>query len=319
MSDLSRKSEHDDGLDAFSASHRSAVPAVADDAALDRVHAGARRRVRSRGRTSLVARPRLRVAGAVVAFALVVGAVAYALSPRVDDSAFARQQAVAALLPTGGIHHARATYTSSGRNDEFGADPVRRQVWEDWIDVERQETRGQVIELSDGKVAELSVRTGGRSRVYSASFKLDTEKHAYVRLRAEQLMEGPATDEITSPAGPVIDQMRAAIESGQAKVVDRITENGEDLWVVEWEVPADEGGEPTTVKATLRTDDYAPRHLEITARGKNGNGHWTGTDSWDWDVWETVDRSSLPADFFSLEAASELARPDTKIEVLPQP
>ena len=78
--------------------------------------------------------------------------------------------------------------------------------------------------------------------------------------------------------------------------------------------PYEKNGEPTEIEATLRTSDYALRRLQISDRGKNGNGNWEGTSVWEYDTWEAVSRSSLPSDTFSLDAPLKIAKPGTKIE-----
>ena len=323
MSDHPNESADKRELGSFAANHRSAAPVPAERDALQRVATDARQRATSRGARgrsrSAGARRRYRFVGTAVAAVLVVGAVAFSLTPRFDDSAFARERAVAALLPKNGVLHARATYTSTGRTDEFGETAKRRMIGEDWIDADRQTTRGEAREISGGRIMEMSVRTEGKTHIYAVNVSYDVKKRAYVALKTEQLLEGPATDEITSPAGGMVDELREAITSKRAKVVDRVEQDGAECWMVEWEVPGTDGGEPTLVKATMAASDYALKYLEINTAGKNGNGNWTGRDAWEWDTWEVVSRDSLPTDFFSLDAPLKLAKPGTKIEVLTVP
>jgi len=301
-------------IEAFAAEHRAAGPETVSDDALGRVRDEARRKARSGSAHAVRVRRGYRIAGVAAAAALVVGVVAYSMTPHVDDSAFARQQAIASLLPKGEVLHSRATYIETGRTDQFGANPVREQVWEDWTDVERKASRIEVVETPDGKLSELTVRNDKVARTWAQSFGLDLKRKVYVRYKGEVVIEGPALGEVTSPAGALVEELRTALGSGEAKVVDRIKQDGADHWIVEWTIPSELGGEPTVIRATLRTTDYALRRLEINDRGKNGNGNWEGKSVWVWDTWEAVSRSSLPSDTFSLDAPLKIAKPGTKIE-----
>ena len=314
MSDLTTVADKAQEVEAFSAEHRAAGPETLSADALGRVRDEARRKARSGSAHTVRLRRGYRIAGVAAAAALVVGVVAYSMTPHVDDSAFARQQAIASLLPQGEVLHSRATFTETGRNDQFGENPVREQIWEDWTDVERKASRISVTETADGKLTQFSVRNGDLNRTWARDFELDSKKNAFVRGEGEQILEGPAVGEVMSPAGALVEELRTALESGEAKVVDRITQEGVDHWIVEWTLPSELGGEPTVVKATLRTNDYALRRLEISDRGKNGDGNWEAKSVWVWDTWEAVSRSSLPSDTFSLDAPIKQAKPGTKIE-----
>jgi len=303
-------------VEAFAAEHRAAGPETVSSDALGRVRDEARRKARSGG-SAHAARLRrgYRIAGVAAAAALVVGVVAYSMTPHVDDSAFARQQAIASLLPKGEVLHSRATLTGTGRTDEYGEGPSSATIIEDWVDVERGVSRSESKDVGDGKLGELTIRNGDVTRTWAANFAIDLKKMVSVRLKTEQLIQRPSMGELTSPAGALVEQLRTALGSGEAKVVDRVKDGADEYWVVRWTVPPyEKNDEPTEIKATLRTSDYALRGLEISDRGKNGNGNWEGTSVWEYDTWEAVSRSSLPSDTFSLDAPLKIAKPGTKIE-----
>lgn len=302
-------------LEAFAAEHRAAGPEVMSDDALGRVRDEARRKARTGSAHTVRIRRGYRIAGVAAAAALVVGVVAYSMTPHVDDSAFARQQAIASLLPKGEVLHSRATITGTGRTDEYGESIGTPYIVEDWVDIERGASRTQSTDVGDGKLGELTIRNGDVTRTWAANFGMDLKKMVSVRLKTEQLIEAPAVGELTSPAGALVEQLRTALGSGEAKVVDRVKDGTDEYWVVSWTVPPyEKDGEPTEIEATLRTTDYALRRLQISDRGKNGNGNWEGTSVWVWDTWEAVSRSSLPSDTFSLDAPLKIAKPGTKIE-----
>lgn len=301
-------------VEAFAAEHRAAGPETASDEALGRVRDEARRKARAGSAHAIRLRRGYRIAGVAAAAALIVGVVAYTMTPRVDDSAFARQQAIASLLPQGDVLHSRATFTETGRNDQYGENPVREQTWEDWTDVERKASRISVTETADGKLTQFTVRNDNLVRTWAQDFELDLKRRAFVRHEGEQILEGPATGEVMSPAGALVERLRTALGTGEAQVVDRLEQDGVDHWVVEWTFPSQLGGEPTVIRAMLRTSDYALRRLEINDRGKNGDGNWEAKSVWVWDMLEAVERSSLPSDTFSLEAPVKHAKPGTKIE-----
>lgn len=319
MADIHRAAEGRD-TQGFEHDVVTVGPRRPTDDALERVAIRAREMAAEGASTSGGAqrarrRRTLRVAGSLAAAAAIVAVVAYALTPRFDDSAFAREQAVAALDPSEGVFHSRAVSTGSGWTEEFGDDQGRRQIWEEWVDFGAERSRFEVRE-ADGKIAELSIQSGDLIRRFAASYEVDAETGETTRLPQHYLIEEPG-GEVQSAVAGMIAGLREAIGNGDADVVDIIDDGEASCWVIEWKVPGEDGGDPTYVHATLRTTDYALKSLIIETSGKNGNGRWTGKGEWTWDEWEYVESGSLPEDFFDLDQANKLARPGTKVEKRP--
>ncbi|MDO8964428.1 MAG: hypothetical protein Q7W30_08070 [Coriobacteriia bacterium] len=312
MSDLMTGCEPVSEGSPFVQAHRAAAPAAPDASSLERVRLRAMAPVR-RGR------PFIRAAIALAAAAAVVVAGLWAFAPRNQDAAFATDQAIGALLPRGGVLHTKATVIENSETDEYGALKERRQTWEDWIDVDRRVTRMEARELPTGRLGELSVRVGNFRRLMAVQYGLDLKKNEYVCLGVEQIIEMPDTTPITSPGGGLVDLLRTTLASGEARQVGREVIDGQEYWVVELSRQLDGEEFPTVLRATMRVGDYRLKSFEQRSEQRNGNGHGSGSMVLEYTVWEVLERSAIPADFFSLDAPIKAAKPGTKIETREEP
>jgi hypothetical protein len=232
----------------------------------------------------------------VAAIAVVVGTAVWVMTPHVDDSAFARQQAVAALLPKDRPLHtkARVTVAATGTNGD--------SIMEDWTDAGRKAARTEWRSAEDGTLSELDVRVGDTVR--ALAHDRDTGKWT--------TWQYDAPVEFTSPGGDSVDQLREGLETGEATVVDRITVGGEEYWVVErtnvHKRDKDTGSLTETTRATMAVDDYALRELVLDRRGVHPvDGPFREKVTLRFSVWETVPRESLPEGFLTLQAVDEAA------------
>jgi hypothetical protein len=255
----------------------------------------------------------LRIAAGVAVAALVLGAFAYVMQPRVDDSAFARQAAADAMLipADGSILHYVVVYSDTGWTQQFGHDARYdiNQTWENWLDPEGLRSRGVSHNNGDGSLDGISVRVGKRYIEYGNNVRYGTGTKP-------TLTEWPASGPLTSMMGAWLDEIRPDIESGKAKVTGTKVVDGDECWVVSEYSPAEDGskhGETATV--VMRQSDYRIKSLERYGTFKNGNGEGWGRSTFTFKTWETLPSSSLPADFFSLDAAINAAPKGTKIDV----
>jgi hypothetical protein len=293
-------------------SHRSAAPAEADGAALGRVHdsarliAGSRRPSRQWGRVVKTIAP-------LAAAAAVIGVAFAVMSPRVDDSAFARQQAVAALLPHAEVLHTKAYL-------EWGSNVVgtQRSYSEDWIDADRSLSRHEERVTGSDSVPGLSIRRGKIERGLGRDGGLDA-KTGKVIPGSYRIVQYEAPVELTSPGGGYVEVLRRGLEDNKARVTDKVSFDGEEYWVVEMRMTsADKAvGESTEhVRATMRTSDYRLKTLTIRREGTHPvDGKWDETVNLEIVAWETVPRDSLPADFFDFECVDRAAPEGTIVEV----
>lgn len=195
----------------------------------------------------------------------------------------------------------------------------RKQTWEDWIDVDRRVTRTEARELPGGRLNELGVRVGNMRRFMAVQYELDLKKNEYVCNGIDQVIEMPDTTPITSPGGGMVDLLRTALASGEAKQVGREVIDGREYWVVELSRQPEGDEFPTVVRATMRVGDYHLRSFEQRSQQRNGNGHGSGSMVLEYTVWEVLDRAALPVDFFSLDAPVKAAKPGTVIETREEP
>jgi hypothetical protein len=242
-----------------------------------------------------------------MAFALVAAAIV--LVPRQTDGAFGRDQAAAALLPKGVLLHTKTTMVDEGATEQLGPNPTQRLTAEEWVDVERTVSRTEVRE-PDGKLVEMTVRAGDRSRTYAVEGLLG--KNGRLVPEREVVVESSARGiPITSP---LVDQLRLWLASGEARVAERKTIDGEEYWVVERDQPSEGVREKDVFRATLRVSDYRLKQIEQTFHGKNGNGRVWGRVTVDFTTWETMPRGGVASDFFSLDAPLKTAPAGTRIE-----
>lgn len=299
--------------------HREAAPPAPEADALGRVHDEARRIVQSRALVRSRGSKAWRLAATVTATVAVVGVAAWGLSPRVDDSAFARQQAVAALMPQDGVLHTKSTFTldsSYGSKDRM---PTRVSVSEEWIDMNRSVSRGEVRSPETGALEELTVAANGVVRSLGRDGGYDEKTREFVP-GSWRLAQYDNPGDIT-PTGGLLDWLREGIETGDAQVVDRITLRGEEFWVVERVVEDDDpktGSSRQVYRGTMAVDDYVLRELSIERESDHpvdGKGWETITVLF--SVWETVERGSLSADFFDPNQVDKAAPSKTIVDAPP--
>jgi len=244
----------------------------------------------------------------------VLGAFAYVAIPRVDDSAFARQQAAdAVLLPRdGSILHVEILFTETGETEQFGHDPRLdlNQRWAFWLDPKGERSREEMTNVEDGSLDQLSVRSGDRIRTFANNVRYGTGD-------SPQLMEWNQPGEpVRSPMGPVLDYVSAEIASGAAKVVGSKTIDGEEYWVVEMTMTGDAQLEEKSVATvTLRKSDYRIKSFDRVDTMKNGNGRCKTVTHFEFAGWQTIAPGALPEGIFSLEAPVKAAPKGTKIEI----
>ncbi|HET6352550.1 MAG TPA: hypothetical protein VFG89_10550 [Coriobacteriia bacterium] len=294
----------------------SAAPGAPDEEMLSSVSAQARARVGGGvRRTREGVRPAWRVAGGLLATAAVVAVVAFAMTPRVDDSAFARKDALAALMPKTGVLHTQSML-------KWGQTGVDEQTVyaESWIDVEANQERSTERDGQSGDTG-MSIRQGRLVRGLGRDGGLDQKTGKVIPGKWRVVQYEMPADAL--PGGGYTQVLVDGLETGRAKVTDRVTIDGEPYWVVGMTLgtPDDSLDDVITdyseeVSATLREGDYYMRDLTIRRKGVHKHdGPFSEKVYLEYTKWETVTRESLPADFFDLSQVDAAAPKDAIIEV----
>lgn len=296
--------------DHFTQNHVSAAPPVPDAGSLERVREAARLATRPAVHV-VFRRHSLRIAAAVTVAVLVLGAFVLAFLPRVDDSAFARQQAADALLlpADGSILHIEMTYASAEQTVERGRNLSAdvNQRWSNWLDPKRERTRGETHNIASGALTALDVRSGDWAISYVGSGTGGSPQLTKTSQKGQPLF---------TPMGVMLDDLRNMIGSGAAKVTGTTTVGGDPCWVVTFDLqgPA-ESQDVSHWTVTLLKSNYRVKTSDTVETYQNANGHFKTVTHMEFTKWETVTADSLPKDFFSLGAPVKAAPKGTKIDV----
>jgi hypothetical protein len=301
-------SEYRDSRDVFAEELLGDMPPVPSAAALLRVReraaeAGGRRGrwLGSRGWQAGIA-----LAGAACAMALGWGA----LAPHGGAQAFARDKAIAALVPKGCVLHTKSVAT--GRDVfEDGTIVATPTVTETWTDVERRVERSESHDAQTGEPTDFGIRKGNWQKLLGRDAGLDEKTYKVIPLQ-HRLVEYEVPQEVRSFTW-MTDQFMDALRTGIAKVVKRYEEDGVDYWVVEArDFPGDDA--KTVARATMRVSDYGLKEFSIYWEDESGSGHSTASHRIEYSVWETVPRDKLPADFFDYDLPNKRAPKGTIID-----
>lgn len=301
-------SEYRDSRDVFAERLLGDMPPVPSEAALERVRSEAnardgRRRLRLPSRRWQVG----------IALAATAGTLALAwgvLAPHGGHEAFARDKAIAALVPKGSVLHTKSVAT--GRDVfEDGTIVATPTVSETWTDVERKVERSESHDAQTGELVEFGIRRGNWQKLLGRDAGLDEKTYKVVPLQ-HRLVEYEVPKEVRSFTW-MTDQFMDALRTGIAKVVERYDEGGVSYWVVEArDFPGDESH--TVARATMRVSDYGLKEFSINWEDDSGSGHSTSAHKIEYSVWETIPRDELPADFFDYNLPNRLAPEGTVID-----
>lgn len=231
----------------------------------------------------------------------------HAVEQAASRPVFAKAKALESLqLPTHGVMHTRR---SSDASSPVGM-PLTQSV-DEWFDLDghayRLETRGiagvfvELTVMNQGRMTSVGVfdpyvdtvvTSSGPPPIESQKFVLTTVDHQRALSAKDNLYYSTATD------------VRDSLSSGEATVSGPISYNGVQCWVVDYGAPTSQ------FRAYMRTGDYSLVCWGQRLRGPDGRLQYVMGE--DFPVHETVDRSTLPADFFSLDAP-EHAVPEKQI------
>lgn len=270
----------------------SSAPPAPDAESLAAVRAMAKERAR-RGQKAAGFRSLLTAGPFVLAIA-VMAAVALGVTLHGEDAAFANSRAVAALMPQGGVLHAVWELTTTSADV-----PEQKIVGEDWVDAEVQRARssmrsdgedlnGIILTISQGDHVRGLDRDVANDEYSIVEYELPFDSNARFSGYVELLVEG--------------------LESGDSRVVDQTTIDGESYWVVEAETAEER------VSALLRVEDYQLKDLALY---RPDNGKWVQEVHFSFSVWETVSRESLPSDFFEPAEIDKAMPAGTSVRVEP--
>lgn len=273
----------------------SSAPASPDERVLERVARRARKEPAREGWG--LQRHHVWIPAGVAA-ALIVVAVVFGVGVRDrSNTAFARDDAVAALLPHGRVFHLVMEHESV---DLSGKQPPMDITVEAWLDADEKRAC-EIVRDADGRLGSAWILSEGRTVNYDGVEKA-------VR---KQIYEGPAM----STALIWWEEFRTAIDVGEAKVVGQETVGGDRYWRLHWRGgDADFSWDST---ALLREGDYRPLSLDTKLVAKNPPG--SGMDSREEHhvkvrvtAWEDLPRERFDKDFFTPERVWTMVPEGTK-------
>ena len=256
-------------------------PNIPHESEVQRVVAKARRIAAASARSTV--RP-WQIAAAVALTALALGLVT-TFAP--GGAAFARDRALAALVPPDGqVLVFSVDVTSSNPSDR----PISERTW---IDASTGSRRTETRD-SGGKIVGASVTNGGRM--------LWTEEAANV------LVEETVAP--TPEAGlPVwLAALRDLIAVPDARVkTSKVTIDGETYWRLSNDKSYDD---LAPFEAVIAAADYRPKRITIGGQGPDGNqdATWTVTE------WKSAPSDSLGPEFFSFDQVKRLKPEGTPIQ-----
>ncbi len=301
-------SQQSDSQEAIVEMLRTDMPPAAGEDALRRVKASAILREPEVAR-SFVRRHPWRTVGGITAAAAAV-ALLFALVPRADTSVFAADKAADALLMQthGRVLHVVAAYAQTRTNGREGYDPSYyiNQQWSSWIDPSNQ-MRREEVNLPDGSLDVLVVQSHGRQMMFLNNIRYGSDR--------QHLIETPAGGMISSAIGGWVEDLRAEITNGTARVTGTKVIDGEEYWVVEARLPPDDDTVTSNVvTATMRKSDYRIKTWTSVVEWKNSDGDGNLTSRIVFEVYEEIERDTLPDDFFNFDDVIAAAEPGTPIE-----
>lgn len=326
MSDPTRASR-DDLETLLAEAHRSAAPPSPDAEALARVRAHAQQLAEERGPGggTLLRRSAVWRGAVVTASALVVLGLSLIVFNRPADVAFARDKLLAVLAPSGTVLHYVEQRDSSFVAELLGQGGETRLEY--WIDAEYETLRREEIG-ADGQLLSVRVESDARQRNVMAvqEFGADGEPVEKSTPSDTQwhLIEVPASWS-GDPAEPAefnpflwLDQMRAAVANGEAKVVGTTTVDGDRCWEIEWVYdssaeasdPSDATNTRAVFTAVVRQSDYRPIR---TSSVIEQNGRETERFEHELTLWEVLPRGEVDPSLFDRHAVGADAAFDNRI------
>ena len=316
-------SETNDSRDILADQLRADMPPVPSQDSLVSVRSAAKRRAAHiHGQRRRSARG-WRAAGAVLAAAAVIAVGAFALAPRLENAAFARDRAADALVlkSDGRITHMVTRFTETGWTEQFGHDARYdlNQRTESWYDPANTRSYSKIVNLGDGSLDMVTVRNGDRELTFANNVRYGTGDKP-------GLIEGNvAGTPLGTQVGFITDYTRKAIIDGDAKVDGTKMVDGEECWVViidenklaeKYAQPGDPEIDSrgfSIVTVTLRKSDYLVKTWARDGVGYNGNGKTTTTQRAYIDSWDYVDPSTVDSATFSIDEVIKLAPKGTKL------
>lgn len=256
------------------------------DAVLAAAVAGAPHAEQSGARSLWTPRRLMRPALAIAAVAVTIGVSFAMLSQSQTTSAFAKEDALAALKPPAGqiLYMVTRSYAVN-EGEPVPADDAMSHD-ESWVDTAGNRSRSKSIEASTGAVVMDVLAANGRFRARGEGLFEPIESGVAVT-------SAYTNGSVLGMALGDYEYIRNALPEG--KVVGEVTRGGEKYWDVRWKNVEDENGFKLSARALFRIPDYRPALLERSYPGG-------ATTYWEVLKWEVVPESGIATDTF--DAAS---------------
>lgn len=297
---------------------RRTIPPVPTDDSLARMRVKTDRAVRNAESRAPGLRA-WRIAGTITAAAAVLAVGVFAVSPALENRAFARDEAADALIfaRDGRVTHVVTRMMETGWTEEYGHDERYDldQRTEEWYDPANERLYHRTVNIKDGSLDGVYVRVGDREARFANNVR-------YMTGDEPQLFEGTTSVPFGSTIGYITDFVRELIANGDAKVNGTQMVDGVECWIVTYDENelarklAGEKPDPRSssiVTVTLRKSDYLITSWQRDSVGYNGNGKTTGTLRFTFERWEYTEPGTLDEGLFSLDAVKALAPADTKV------
>lgn len=249
------------------------APPVPADSEVERMATNARRLTAPRSR-SAKRYWQISAAAAVVAVAL---GVAASLNP--GAAAFARDRALAALIPPSGEVLVFSVEISSS---DAGTAP---QTETTWINAGSSSWRREQRDAG-GSISSMKVANG--------------TKALWTESAANALIEETVDSSPESGLPPYLLALRDLIATPDKRVeVSRVTVDGEEYWKLKNDKTYED---LVPFEAIIAVDDYRPKRVTIGGQGEKGDQEAT----WSITEWKTIPSGSLEPDFFSFDQVTRL-------------
>jgi hypothetical protein len=262
----------------------ASAPGVADAAALERVRAAATSETPRRQTALRRSARQVWIAAAVVASAAVAAIVFASQGPHLT-MAFAKEDALAALIPKPGyVLHVKSSEWGQNYGEDEAIIPGTEYT-DSWTDFAGQRGHTYWRNKSDDSLNGEAVVADGRARSLWKNLEADPPR---MQIQEGHYQEGMLAGELYA-----FEYVRESLPEGE--VVGEVVVEGERYWDLRWDNTEDEYGNKINARALFRQPDYRPLRIERDYPGGSKG-------SWDVLEWEVVPLAQVDQSMFELSS-----------------